>query len=430
MAEQPFTSIVAHEETGNRFTYDRDLAVFEWAAGAGVSVTELTQTGVVRRLGSRDGWARTWKERMSLPMIHSPTSANGCDAYARGQIPTSADFGLDPQRRPLAMRGGEERGRRVLDSFLHKRGVDYRAAMSSPLEGWDSCSRISSYITWGQLSVRTAWQAARDRLDELDQEKELSRKPAAGPDVPRVPAPDKRWQPSVRSFEKRLAWHCHFMQKLEDEPDIEFRNMNRAFDGLRAETMSDLDRQRFAAFRAGQTGYPLVDACIRALAQSGWINFRMRAMLASFTAYHLWLHWREPAVWMASQFQDFEPGIHYSQYQMQSGVTGINTIRIYSPIKQAQEQDPDGEFIRKFVPELADVPAVFLAEPHRMPPLTQLQFGVHIGADYPDPIVDHTTAYKAAKEQAFSWKSRPVVREFSQAVYQKHGSRKRPRDRM
>ena len=86
----------------------------------------------------------------------------------------------------------------------------------------------------------------------------------------------------------------------------------------------------------------MVDACMRALRHTGWLNFRMRAMMASFSSYHLWLHWREPAMYLGGLFLDFEPGIHFSQFQMQSGTTGINTIRIYSPAKQAKDQDPQG----------------------------------------------------------------------------------------
>lgn len=429
-ASHPIACIHAHEETGNGWTYARDLRVAAWARAAGVSFVERPQTGVVRRLASRDGWAAQWKRRMREPLLPPPSPVRHTLSLAAGDLPAPRSLGLGDVRAPLAVRGGETRARRMLHTFLHARGTNYRAAMSSPLEGWEACSRLSPYLAWGHLSVRTAWQATLERIEDLKAQRDEARRPAlVSDDLPPVEAPDARWVPSLVSFEKRLAWHCHFMQKLEDEPAIEFRNMNRAFDGLRPTTMSEVDRARFAAFQRGETGYPLVDACVRALHQAGWINFRMRAMLASFTAYHLWLHWREPAVWMATRFQDFEPGIHYSQYQMQSGVTGINTVRIYSPLKQVADQDPEGTFIRRFVPELADVPAAWIAEPHRMPPLEAMAVGFRPGESYPLPIVDHASAYAEAKERVFAWKRRPGMREAGEKVYQKHGSRKRPSER-
>ena len=171
----------------------------------------------------------------------------------------------------------------------------------------------------------------------------------------------------------------------------------------------------------------MVDACMRALHRHSWINFRMRAMLMSFASNHLWLHWRPTAVYLAQHFLDFEPGIHFSQAQMQSGTTGINTVRIYSPAKQVIDHDPKGMFIRKFVPELANVPDIHLAEPHRMPLDVQLKSGCTIGKDYPMPIVDHKTAYKHARERIFAVRKSRSAADSAKKVLEKHGSRKKTR---
>ena len=200
--------------------------------------------------------------------------------------------------------------------------------------------------------------------------------------------------------------------------------MSRAYDGLREE---DFDPVRFEAWASGRTGYPMVDACMRALHDGGWMNFRMRAMLVSFASYQLWLHWRPSALHLARLFLDYEPGIHYAQVQMQSGVTGINTFRIYSPIKQARDQDPSGEFIRRFCPELAHVPEEHLAEPHRMSRELQLRSGCVIGRDYPDPIVDHGVAYRLARSKMYAVKGSREAREEARRVFEKHGSRRGPR---
>ena len=176
----------------------------------------------------------------------------------------------------------------------------------------------------------------------------------------------------------------------------------------------------------GQTGYPMADACMRCLRETGYINFRMRAMLVSFSSYHLWLHWRRPALHLAKDFLDFEPGIHYSHFQMQSGVTGINSIRIYSPIKQVTDQDPKGVFLRKYLPELENVPDKHLAQPHLMSPAEQRESGCVLGKDYPLPVVDHKTAYTEARTRMYRAKASQGAKEEAAKVFAKHGSRRSP----
>jgi len=164
------------------------------------------------------------------------------------------------------------------------------------------------------------------------------------------------------------------------------------------------------------------------LPHTGWHNFRMRAMLVSVAAYPLWLHWREVGQWLAGQFVDYEPGIHWSQMQMQSGTTGINTTRVYNPIKQAQDHDPQGVFVRRWLPVLRRVPDTWLFEPWKMPPSVQAQCGVvvgnHVGADWPDPVVDLPAATRAAKALLHARRSTPQVRQGKQAVIEQHASRR------
>ncbi|MFZ2989353.1 FAD-binding domain-containing protein, partial [Ideonella sp.] len=296
-----------------------------------------------------------------------------------------------------------------LRSFLAERGSDYRRALSSPLTAATGCSRLSEHLSFGTVSMRQVHQATEARIAALQA--------TEGPEA----ATARHFAHALRGFSSRLRWHCHFMQKLEDEPAIEFDNFSRLHDGLRPVTP---DPALLQAWARGQTGYPMVDACMRQLRTTGWINFRMRAMLVSFAAYHLWLHWRAPGLHLAREFLDFEPGIHWSQMQMQSGTTGINTLRIYSPGKQAREQDPDGHYIRRWLPELAAVPLPFLAEPWTMPLALQQHLGCRIGQHYPAPVVDEAPALKRAKDLLYGLRgSAPAQAEAGQ-IQQRHGSRK------
>jgi deoxyribodipyrimidine photo-lyase len=283
--------------------------------------------------------------------------------------------------------------------------------MSSPLSAADLCSRLSPHIAHGSLSIKELVHKVWKTRAELN---------AMPPHVKPKGALE-----GLKSFESRLHWRCHFVQKLESEPDIEMHNMHRGFDGLRE---PHFNRDYFDRWRKAETGLPLVDACMRMLAETGWINFRMRALLVSFSSYQLWNHWREPAHHLAREFLDYEPGIHYSQIQMQSGVTGINTLRIYNPVKQAQDQDPDGEFVKRWLPALANVPKEFIFEPWTMPQGLQQEIGVIIGDTYPEPVVDHLATARHAREVMWALRREPGAREEARKVFDKHGSRNPARE--
>ncbi|MFM8420755.1 MAG: deoxyribodipyrimidine photo-lyase/cryptochrome family protein [Verrucomicrobiota bacterium] len=418
--EVGFEALWSHEETGNRVTFDRDVRVGRWCRVQGVRWVEVRQDGVVRRLRDRNGWAERWNARMGGVPVADPGRMRGiaAEGLTSAGVLGPRELGLGIVAGRDIQSGGEPAALQTLASFLSGRGVAYRTDMSSPVTAWAGCSRLSAHLAWGCLSMRTVHRAATERAEALRWTR------TSGAEV------DGRWWGSLSSFQARLRWHCHFMQKLEDEPRIEFENFCRAYDGLREPfTETDEGRARLGAWIEGRTGFPMVDACMRAVRATGWLNFRMRAMVMSFASYALWLHWRPTALHLARCFTDFEPGIHFSQAQMQSGTTGINTLRIYSPAKQVVDHDPKGVFIRRWVPELADVPDTFLPAPERMSLAQQEQAGCVIGLDYPRPVVGIQSAVAEAKRRMLAVRGGAAAREEARRVYLRHGSRKRPTHR-
>ncbi|WP_291009682.1 deoxyribodipyrimidine photo-lyase/cryptochrome family protein [Hydrogenophaga sp.] len=401
---QPFEHLHSHEETGNGVTYLRDQAVQRWCRERGVIWTEWPQFGVVRRLRSRDGWARRWEAHVRAPQALAPKRLQMVSLpWAESEMPDAAGLGLSDQDPPQRQRGGRVLAAEVLHDFLNERSQSYRGGISSPLSAPTACSRLSPYLAHGCLSLREVVRATRERLAAL-------------------PPEARHHRLGLEAFVSRLAWHCHFIQKLEDEPELEWRNLHRGYDGLREDHFNPA---HFAALTEGRTGWPLVDACVAMLRETGWVNFRMRAMLVSVAAYPLWLHWRPVGEWLARQFLDYEPGIHWSQLQMQSGTTGINTTRVYNPIKQAKDHDPQGHFVRRWLPVLRRVPDAWLLEPWRMPPSVQARCGVRLGLDWPLPVVDLEYATREAKTRLHQRRALPEVKAGEADIVRRHGSRSR-----
>lgn len=401
----PVGGLWSHEETGNAWTFARDRAVAAWARAHGIAWAERRQSGVIRRLERRDGWAGAWDRFMRQPTVPRPLHLMPVAGLDPGAMPTPAELKLAPDPCPGRQQGGRRAAKATLRGFLAERGRPYRRAMSSPAAGAVHCSRLSPHLSLGTVSMRETLQASEARRAGLA-------------DLPATEAGP--WRESLDSFVGRLHWHCHFTQKLESEPGIEHRSLHPAYERLRRGD----DPVLLAAWAEGRTGWPFVDACMRMLDGTGWLNFRSRAMVMAVASYQLWLDWRPTGLVLARRFTDYEPGIHWPQCQMQSGTTGINTIRIYNPVKQGVDQDPDGSFIRRWCPELAAVPLPWIHRPWLLPAAEQDAAGCRIGRDYPAPLVDHEAAARAAREAVWAVRRAAGYGTAAEAIQTRHGSRR------
>ncbi len=389
--EVAIESVNSHEEFGTLATWERDRAVATWCRARGVRYREHRQSGAVRRLTSRDTWSRQRTQLFNQPLHRKPSAVRPTEV-APGPIPQLRDLGLTAETMAYRQQGGERIGREVMHSWLKERVFGYERHLSSPLSGWEGCSRLSVHLALGTVSAREVHARVQARKGE--------------PSSPRR---------SLSAFEERIAWRDHFAQKLEDAPHIEHSALHSAFDALRPTTPSPVALE---AFTQGQTGYPMVDAVLRSLAATGWTTFRMRSMVTSFASYDLWLPWQETGCVLARWFTDYDPGIHWPQIQMQSGITGMNALRIYDPVKQQIDHDPTGEFVRQWVPELRDVPDSLLATPWLV--ATGERHG------YPDPIVDHAAAVSQAKRRIGAVRAQIRGDGSTKALLERHGSRRPP----
>ncbi len=376
--------VVSHEEVGNGLSFARDLRMKVFFKQRAIPWLEIPQNGILRGLSQRRDWAIHWQKTVSQKPLPFP---EGKKVFLKaplgeGQLPSFLLKDLEREDSNF-QKGGELKGQATLQLFLENKANNYMRNISKPSLSRESCSRISPYLAYGNLSVRQVY----NRVMYLYYDQSSNRR-------------------DLSAFLSRLQWQGHFIQKFETRCSIETDNMNPAYDALQKPLREDWVEK----WKRGLTGFPLVDACMRCVEQTGYLNFRMRAMVVSFLTHHLWQDWRSGAHHLAKQFLDYDPGIHYSQFQMQASTTGINMPRVYNPVKQSLDQDAEGLFIKEWVPELRKIPTPLLHQPWRLSAMEQILYNCRLGEDYPYPLVDYQQSGKYAVEKLWSFRQSQAVK--------------------
>lgn len=311
-------------------------------------------------------YARRWRERLAAEgsAVQEAPQLVAPELWPDGvPLPTLADLGMALGH--ALPQAGEAAAREQLARFadLRREGAIAGYAERRNLMAEDGTSRLSPYLRLGALSPRQCLQATQA----------LGAKGAAGA--------------GVETWVGELIWRDFYMQVLYHHPHV----LRGAFRPVYDELEWENDPALYAAWAEGRTGYPIVDAAMRQLRAEGWMHNRARMIVASFLTKDLLIDWRQGERHFMQLLIDGDPAANNGGWQWAAG-TGTDAqpfFRIFNPASQGEKFDPLGAYVRRYVPELANVPNKFVHQPHLMAPAEQLRADVQVGRDYPRPIVEH-----------------------------------------
>ncbi|WP_417514692.1 FAD-binding domain-containing protein [Marinobacter sp.] len=385
------TRVWTHRETTQNSQHKRDNDIRAWCETNGIELLEIGQNGVARGSRVPASFPAYFSECINLT-LRDPAGADLSERFAPLPFPTCLADEIPLAQgsdKPYRQTGGRKAAQKILNAFFNVRNLSrYPSQISSPNTAWEGCSRISTYLAYGVVSDREVFQAV-DRAVSSGHQNQTDTE-------------SKRLQDRARFFLERLRWRRQYIQLFETHPELETECMLPQFNGIREAEFNDA---LFNAWASGHTGIPYIDAAIRCLSACGWINMRLRATVVSFATMNLWLPTHKVAQFLANEFLDYEPGIHHVIHQIVSGTSDFDALMVYDPMKQAIDHDPEGHFIRRWVPELAELKGTSIHDLSRTSGYkSRIAEEKGFGA-YPAPVVDHKKTSKIAKRRIHAIKT-------------------------
>ena len=373
LRDESSTEFIFAEQDYSPYAKKRDTQI---AAELPLNLLEGVAVQSPNRVLKKDGtpytvytpYSRRWRASTEILRHHilpAPTAINTPDEIISLPIPDTPTL---PEIVPFP--AGEQEGKHRLCTYIKGGGAPiYEYTTRRDFPGIRGTSLLSPYLRFGMISARFATVAAQTAMHD---------------------GTDEDARASAAMWLGELIWRDFYISILHHFPHVHEGSFRPEYDRIAWTN----DEEDFAAWCAGQTGYPFIDAAMRQLVNIGWMHNRARMAVASFLVKDLLIDWRWGERWFMQQLIDGDPAANNGGWQWSAG-TGTDTapyFRIFNPISQGIKFDPAGAYVRQWVPELARVPDKFIHEPWKMPHSKQVNARCTIGKDYPFPIVDHKEA--------------------------------------
>ncbi|NHM29470.1 FAD-binding domain-containing protein [Neobacillus terrae] len=373
-----FFGLYFNTETGTPFLEERNKRIRDWMAANQMPIYEFTDFPIEKEILTKTKYRKWWEAFISEAPLETPKNIRFVkdynDPFFMG-LKHLEMIKIKGSKIRYDQLGGESGAFDSLTSFLDERHERYLENYKKPIQSSFSSSRISPYLTWGNISLRTAAQKTEEHIKSLN---------------------DENSKVQLNAFLDNLFIRSYTMDILSKKNSKINATTDLNFDQIRAK-----DDHKLELLFKGKTGIPIIDSLMRNLEKTGWLPFYSRVLVASFAVNTLLLDWYSFSIRFANLLLDYEPAIHFYQMKLLSGILDKKSIKILDPIKVGKEIDRDGSFIKRNVQELKNLPAEYIHEPWRFPGFYQL--------GYPSPIIDVAKENKRIKEILKSYKKDETI---------------------